>query len=63
MEGHKCLIVHVVADGYVDDECVLFSLICVCKENALQNIVAVFFGIVFEFQRPSKDANMGPRID
>ena len=32
-------------------------------ENALQNIAAVFFGIVFEFQLPSKDASMGPRID
>ena len=32
-------------------------------ENVLQNIAAVFFGIVFEFQHPSKDANMGPRID
>ena len=32
-------------------------------ENALQNIAAVFFGIVVEFQLPSKDASMGPRID
>ena len=32
-------------------------------ENALQNIAAVFFGIVFEFLLPSKDASMGPRID
>ena len=32
-------------------------------ENVLRNIAAVFFGIVFEFQRPLKDASMGPRID
>ena len=31
--------------------------------NALQNIAAVFFGIVFEFHRPLEDASMGPRID
>ena len=32
-------------------------------ENALQNIAAVFFGIVFEFLRPLKGVSMGPRID